>query len=83
MQFEVATYRMEHEFGAPIELTATPWSVARLTDAEGERLLRDRREAEVLHRANGDRYAVFRSEYQLHHFAADHPEVTLSAVLLT
>ncbi len=83
MQFEVASYRMEHEFGAAVELTSTPWSVARVTDAEGERLLRDRREAEVLHRANGDRYAVFRSEYQLHHFAGDHPEVTLSAVLLT
>ena len=83
MQFDVAAHRMANEFGAPVELGGTQYGVARVTDAEGERLLRDRREADVLHRANGDRYALFRSEYQLQHFEREHPEVALHAVLLT
>ena len=32
MQFEVAVHRLEHEFGAPTELSATSWRVARQTD---------------------------------------------------
>ena len=32
MQFEVAAHRLEHEFGAPTELSPTTWRVARKTD---------------------------------------------------
>ena len=32
MQFEVAVHRLEHEFGAPTELSPTSWRVARRTD---------------------------------------------------
>ena len=52
MQFEVAVHRLEHEFGAPTELSATSWRVARRTDeastpraavAPGRRRVRPRR----------------------------------------
>src|SRR5437879_3002172 len=33
MQFEVFAHRLEHEFGAPVELSATSYTVARRTDA--------------------------------------------------
>lgn len=82
MQFEVAAYRMEHEFGAPVELAGTQYGVARLTDAAGEKALAARREADVLTRANGDRYACFRSEYQLEHFAREHPDVELRRIVV-
>jgi peptide chain release factor 3 len=82
MQFDVASYRMQNEFNVPIELGATHWKVARLTDAEGERILRTRRECEVLHRADGRRYALFRSEHQLAHVAGEHPDVRLDAIVI-
>ena len=34
MQFEVAVHRLEHEFGAPTELSPTSWRVARRTDED-------------------------------------------------
>jgi peptide chain release factor 3 len=82
MQFDVASHRMANEFGTPIELGATQWKVARLTDAEGEKVLGGRRECEVMHRADGSRYALFRSEHQLAHVAGEHPDVRLDAIVV-
>jgi len=80
MQFEVATHRLEAEFGARVDLSPLDFTIARLTDADGERVLRGRRDAEVLHRANGARYALFRSQFWLNHFRDDHPDVRLDTV---
>jgi peptide chain release factor 3 len=35
LQFEVATWRMEHEFNAPVRLESTRFEVARATDEDG------------------------------------------------
>jgi peptide chain release factor 3 len=82
MQFDVAVHRMQGEFGTPIELGTTQWKVARLTDSDGEKVLRTRRECEVMHRADGRRYVLFRSEHQLAHVAGEHPDVRLDAIVV-
>ena len=54
MQFEVATHRMEHEFGAPVELDRLPYSLALRTDAASAPVVSTARNAEVLQRTNGE-----------------------------
>ena len=53
MQFEVAVHRLEHEFGAPVELSPTGYRVARRTD-DGQlptlRAMQRRRRAGALRR---------------------------------
>ncbi|MEX2555964.1 MAG: peptide chain release factor 3 [Actinomycetota bacterium] len=82
MQFEVAAHRLAQEFGARVDLSPLDYTIARLTDAAGEPLLRLWREAEVLHRANGARYALFRSQFWLERFQKDHPDVWLETVFV-
>ena len=81
MQFEVAAYRLEHEFGAPAELLATSWRVARRTDEESRAALRAMRGVDVLDRADGSMVAVFESEYWLDRLLADEPELMLEKLV--
>ena len=53
MQFEVAVHRLEHEFGAPVELTPTSYKVARVTDEASAPALRAMSGVRVLQRADG------------------------------
>ena len=53
MQFEVAVHRLENEFGAPVELSPTGYTVARRTDAASAAALRAMRGVDVLARADG------------------------------
>ena len=77
MQFEVATYRLEREFEARASLTPSPYNVARVTDEAGERVLTRWRHGEVLRRSDGERLAVFTSEFHLDRFRGEHPDVML------
>lgn len=77
MQFEVAAHRLEHEFGASVSLEPAPYRVARRTDEEGERTVRSARYGDVLHRSDGTRLAVFRSELELERFEREHRGVAL------
>ncbi len=77
LQFEVATNRLENEFGAPVELTSTRYTIARKTDAESAPHLRAMQGVDVLQRANGDHLALFESKYWMDRVVADHPELTL------
>ncbi|HUP31519.1 MAG TPA: peptide chain release factor 3, partial [Gaiellaceae bacterium] len=77
MQFEVAVYRLEHEFGAPVSTEATPYSVARRTDDDGEEQLRGVGGVRVARREDGTLLALFHSELYLRRIAADHPNVVL------
>src|SRR4051794_29138634 len=61
MQFEVFTHRLEHEFGAPVELSATPYTVARRTDRESAEELAGTTGVRVLRRADGTILALFES----------------------
>jgi peptide chain release factor 3 len=63
MQFEVALFRLEHEFGAPTELTTTKYRVARRTDEESAPALRAMAGVDVLSRADGSLLALFESRY--------------------
>ncbi len=81
MQFEVFTYRMEHEFGAVVDLSPTPYTVARRTDVATARELRDRRGVKVLARHDNSLLALFESEYMLRRLESDHPEFCLDQLL--
>jgi peptide chain release factor 3 len=81
MQFEVAVHRLETEFGAPVELSPTGYTVARLTDAESEPTLRAMRGVDVLRRSDGARLALFESRYWLERLEADHPELRLDRLV--
>ena len=65
MQFEVATHRLQNEFGAPVELTNAPFSVARRTDPESADELRRLPGATVLARSDGALLALFENEFYL------------------
>jgi peptide chain release factor 3 len=81
LQFEVATWRLEHEFGAPVELSPTSYQVARRTDEASEPALRRMRGVTVLQRADGTRLALFESPYWLERVEADNPELTLERLV--
>ena len=81
MQFEVAAHRLEHEFGAPTELSPTTWRVARKTDDASTAKLRSLHGVAVYARADGTRYALFESPYWLARVEGDHPELTLERLV--
>jgi peptide chain release factor 3 len=81
LQFDVAAWRFEHEFGAPVRLEPSRFSLARRTDGDGERVLRGRREAEIHHRADGTPLALFSSRYQLERVEREHPDLTLDTIV--
>jgi peptide chain release factor 3 len=83
LQFDVAAWRMEHEFGAPMRLSAASWAAARGTDEESVVALRGLRDTAVYHRADGVPLALFRSEWVARRAEADHPELTLEQVLFS
>jgi len=81
LQFEVATYRLESEFGAPTELSPTSYKVARRTDEASEPALRRMRGVTVLRRADGSRLALFESPYWLERVENENPELTLDRLV--
>lgn len=81
MQFEVAQHRLQGEFGIPVRLTATEYKVARLTDPDGEAILALSWEADVFHRSDGARFALFRSPYQLERLERERPELMLDRIV--
>jgi peptide chain release factor 3 len=81
MQFDVAMWRLEHEFNAPTNLSHTSYSVCRRTDEASAATLRAMRGVTVLSRSDGVLLALFESPYWLDRLAADHPELTLERLL--
>ncbi len=81
LQFEVATYRLENEFGAPVELLPTNYKVARRTDETSEPALRRMRGVTVLRRADGTRLALFESPYWLERVESENPELLLERLV--
>ncbi|MGH8912728.1 MAG: peptide chain release factor 3 [Acidimicrobiia bacterium] len=83
MQYDVAVHRLENEFGASIELTPTPYVLARRTDREGAERLRGRRNVEVVSRADGTLLALFTSPYHLEAAQRDLEGITLDPIVTT
>jgi peptide chain release factor 3 len=81
MQLEVAMWRLEHEFGAPTELSPTSYTIARKTDEASEDALRALPGVGVLGRADGTLYALFESPYWLARVEADHADLTLQRLV--
>ena len=81
MQFEVATHRLENEFGAPVELSMTNYSVARLTNEESRAELRAMQGVDVLARADGTLLALFESPYWLDRLLGEKPDLMLEKLV--
>jgi len=83
LQFEVFRHRMEEEFGAPVEMMATPHVLARRTDKESMPELRRQHGVKVLTRADGTLLVLFESPYNLTRLERDKPELTLDGIIVT
>lgn len=81
MQFEVAAYRLEHEFGAPTALDRLDYGVARRTDAGAVGALAGVRGAEVLTRSDGQLLAVFVDQWRLGTVSREHPDLVLEPLV--
>jgi peptide chain release factor 3 len=81
MQLEVAVWRLQHEFGAPTELSPTRYTIARRTDEASEDKLRSMPGVGVLARAGGTLYALFESPYWLARVESEHPDLTLDRLV--
>src|SRR4051812_11116414 len=81
MQFEVAVHRLENEFGAPVELSPTGYTVARRTDIASTPALRSMRGVTVLARSDGALLALFESPYWLQRVESEQPELTLDRLV--
>ncbi|WP_114905524.1 peptide chain release factor 3 [Ornithinimicrobium murale] len=65
MQFEVATHRLEHEFGAQTILEPLSYSVARRTTSRAAPAVDTTQGAEVLERSDGTLLALFVSRWRM------------------
>jgi peptide chain release factor 3 len=83
MQFEVVAHRLEHEYGAPTELTSTPYQLARRTDAATAAQLRGAPGLRVMTRTDGTLFALFESRYRLERLQSDHPDWVLTTTVGT
>ena len=81
LQFEVASHRLENEFGAAIELTSTPYTIARRTDAESAPTLNAMQGVAVMSRDDGTMLALFESRYWMERVVSDHPDLTLKRMV--
>jgi peptide chain release factor 3 len=83
LQFDVAAWRMEHEFHAPVRLEGTRFEVARATDEAGAAALGAMRDVEIHRRESGAPMALFRSRYVAERIAREHPELVLDTLILS
>jgi peptide chain release factor 3 len=81
MQFDVALWRLDTEFGAPTELAPTRYTVARRTDAASAEALRAMRGVRVLERGSHELLALFESQYWVERLEADHPDLVLDKLV--
>jgi peptide chain release factor 3 len=81
MQFEVAAHRMEHEFGAPIDLERLPYGLAMRTDAASAPAVGAAGGVEVLQREDGELLALFPDKWTLRVFQQTHRDLTLEPLV--
>jgi peptide chain release factor 3 len=81
MQLEVASWRLEHEFGSAAEMSPTAYTIARRTDEASAPTLRGMPGVRVLARADGTLYALFESPYWLARVEAENPGLTLDRLV--
>lgn len=82
MQFEVATHRLEMEFGVRTVVEPLPYQLARRTNPAGREQLRGERGVEVLTRVrDGALLALFPNPWRLQAVAQNHPRIQLEPLL--
>jgi peptide chain release factor 3 len=77
LQFEVAVFRMEHEFSAPVHLDSLGFSVVRgigLSDVETVEAYPG---AEVVRRGDGSTHVLFRDIWHVRAYERAHPDTPL------
>ena len=80
MQFEVASHRMEHEFGARITLDSLPYSLAMRTDEASVPAILGTSDTEVMKRADGELLALFTTKWVMG-MVRNKPGVTLEPLV--
>jgi peptide chain release factor 3 len=81
MQFEVFAHRLEHEFGAAIDLSPTSYTIARRTDDSTVAQLAGTSGVTVLKRRDGTKLALFESMFWLQRVEKQHPEGCFEVIL--
>ena len=81
MQFEVVAHRLEHEFGAPIELSPTSYKVARRTDEATRPHLESVSGCRLMSKADGTLLALFETPGWLARLESEHPDWTLEPLI--
>ena len=81
MQFEVASHRMEHEFGAPVQLEPLPYSLAVRTDVASVAGITASSGTEVLRRSDGELLALFTTKWVLRAMRDGKPHLTLEPMV--
>ncbi|MEX0790878.1 MAG: peptide chain release factor 3 [Actinomycetota bacterium] len=81
MQFEVFAHRLEHEFGVAVDLSPTPYTIARRTDEATASQLSGAGGSTVLVRSDGTKLALFESMFWLQRVQKEHPEFCLESIL--
>jgi peptide chain release factor 3 len=82
MQFEVATHRLEHEFGARVTLESLPYSLARRTDLASMAELNRVSGVEVMTRdQDGELLALFPNKWRLESVRASASELRLEPLV--
>ncbi len=81
LQFDVFSHRLEHEFGAAVEMTGSQYVVARQTDKETADKLRGMVGVRVVNRSDGRLIALFESKYRLERLANDNPTYQLARMV--
>jgi peptide chain release factor 3 len=81
MQFDVVSWRLENEFGAPSVMEPTRFRVARRTDAESAPALKTMQGVAVMERSDGTLLALFESPYWLDRVIGDFPDLCLDKLV--
>ena len=75
LQFEVAQYRMEHEFGCTVTVSPAPWQLARRIDPADTSKVRGQRGTLLVEDAAGRSLVLFASDHALRWANEDLPDV--------
>ncbi|WP_430867853.1 peptide chain release factor 3 [Demequina aurantiaca] len=80
LQFEVAQFRMEHEFSAVMRLDHLSFSLARIVQPEDLAVVASSSGIEIVRRRDGVWLALVRDIWRVKSFERAHPEVTLTSL---
>ncbi len=78
MQFEVASFRLEAEFGVKVQLDHLPYEIAARTDAAGREILKAEANVEVMTRVRDDALlALFPHKWRMQSVSGRYPDLRL------